>query len=574
MKSLYRCIKNSFPLFQSFVAQTMRFTGLSKVNTGTKAYPLAGIQSFLLLVGLLMAACLWNSLQAQIASAPANTLSPWISGTFTGMAATKTANASGNSASEANLIDASLTNFATVGIGLQINAFATNTASLRVDDNTPDTYPIGTFVGFKYELAAFTDAKTVTFKTYLGVTTKETVVEANLIDMGNGVRGFYTTQTFDAIEFNVAGGGLVALAGTYNVYYPVIMRNDVAGAALSCNAPTILNFDGASPYPVKVINTGGVVSNPYFAINGIGSDATTISKASILAGGAQGKYAVRDLITDYAATAGSPTFVGFITDNVSDIKLTPYLNGVAGTVVNPGDAKFTIINTPNGPAVGILMTTPFDELQIETTFPTVLGAVNIKGFVVSKTCTTTNAPLLCNTAQVFESGANKALVVDGLHTTWAKVSNPSHALTAGADFTGIDPGALSVAKYSVKDLYNDYTPQAGKLGIFVGFDMQNQLLNILSLTGNVTIKTYLNGTLVQTATNTQILAEENAASRKNVGFRATQAFDEVQIELASGLNLTDPKEIYGLVLEQVCQSPDLIDCIAGVSTPNTITKPD
>jgi hypothetical protein len=495
-----------------------------------------------------------NTILAQQANVvnPATEFVPFVNGSSPAFTVTQTNVAGGSNA--ARIIDSDLNNIANGNAG---------TVTYKVTD-AANTYLMGNTVGFKFN----SSAGTVKVRALNGATVVGEASQTFLVASGITELTVVATGAYNAIEVEYKRP-LLALLGSIDVYY-AFQRRYVAGAALICGN----NKLAAPAYPLTVSATG-TNTNPINAIS-----ASTTDFATITSQGANATLIIKDQVIDNP----DGVFVGFdlentkfATDQFGGLTITTYLNGSEQESIS-GSALQSLGLAGNRQIVGFTATGAFDEAKVTYNNGNLFGAntTNVYGLVIKTICgTPANVNLACNIPTTIDANPANVIQVSGTNTTLGKVTNPSNALTAGADFTLIDAGALSVVKYSVLDKFNKYIPNPTGLGIFVGFDMANSIGNILPLVGvNLTMRTYLDGTLVETKSAVaDFFEEDNAAGRKNVGFRAMLPFDEIQIEYTSGVNLTNPKRLYGVVIEQVCPSPALTNCASGVSTPVTATAP-
>ena len=538
-------------------------------------------------------------IQAQIASAPANTKSPWVSGTYTNLVVSSANNASlippriVSVNNTANVIDALTSNFATVnitGIG--------GVASISVKDNdTGDTYPAGTFAGFRVgsgSLLSATLASTVTIRTYNNNNLAETYnAVASLVDVsslilnsdGTATLGFITKQPFDEIEIEY--GALVGVLFTADVYNAVIEKF-VAGSALSCNVQTPA-VNPAYPTYINSAGTGiaGVacaacsVTDAENVVSTSTSDFATISMAVSL--GSTGSLAVRDAITTYPAG----TFTGFNISNpglinanlLSGISIETYITNSSGvrTLVETSSSGTllsvgTFLSGTGAQTVGFVTTQPFDEVRI--VMSNLLGALsvtNVYDAVFQKFCAgptptcTTNTNLVNPTYPVIIDGAKSG--IGGVACVACSVNNSQNVIDSDLSNSAsivLAAGLLANGSIAVKDQVTTYAA-----GTFAGFDIDNVSLIGVNLLGGVTITTYLGGVQKETSGGNLISLQLLSASRQVVGFTTTQAFDEVKITVGNFASINLGSTI---VYSAVLRGPSAAGTAAPIITATTLSN--
>lgn len=235
-------------------------------------------------------------LNAQIGNASPNVLEPWTNGKFTNIA---TSNSGGGIcisgvSNAGNLIDNNFGNFATVNLPIGIGCSRTIVVK---DNDTADTYPAGTYAGYKISSAGLIGASllaTVNVSTYnngvfaetLYSTTSLAGINSALLNAdGTANVGGLTTKSFD--EVRITFTSLASLLFTNNVYYAQIEKFQ-AGPTPVCNTSTPLiqpNY-GVLIEPTRTGLSGvsvGTVSNASNVVNNNTSDFATLSlNASIL----------------------------------------------------------------------------------------------------------------------------------------------------------------------------------------------------------------------------------------------------------------------------------------------------
>ncbi|SOE20527.1 hypothetical protein SAMN06298216_1016 [Spirosomataceae bacterium TFI 002] len=153
------------------------------------------------------------------------------------------------------------------------------------------------------------------------------------------------------------------------------------------------------------------------------------------------------------------------------------------------------------------------------------------------------------------------------------ISNTGHAVDADlTNFTQIDlsgigcSGSLRVVDTDAGDEY--------PIGTFAGFRISSANLLSVSVAPVVTIKTYNNGSLVESFVALSSLVSINASlingdGTTTVGFITSQAFDGIEITYQSTLGVLNSYQVYHPVIQEFCAGPSL-DCNmqSFVSTPD------
>ncbi|MES2517960.1 MAG: hypothetical protein V4585_07625, partial [Bacteroidota bacterium] len=516
-----------------------------------------------------------TEVKGQIANAPCNQASPWINGTYTNLAASSTTTGFlclGGVTNTANLIDADLTNFASVSLtGLTCNGTV-----IVKDNDAADTYPAGTFAGFEVGangLLSASIAATVTITTYNNGTLAETYnavtsligVNSSLLNAnGNAVLGFTTTAPFD--EIRISYQPLVSVLFSAQVYGAVIEKY-CAGPALPCNVQTQMN-NPTYPTSIDGNNTGitGLacvscsVNDAQNIISSSTTDYATISLAVSV--GSTGSVAVKDNLTSYAAG----TFAGFNISNpnfvnvnvLSGITIRTYLNGALRESSNSGtlvSLNSTLLNGTGEQLAGFVTTLSFDEVKLEVT--NLLGVLNntrVYNAVFQKFCA--GPALACSTTTYLVTPTYPAVVdgtltgISGAACVGCSVSNTNNVVdsdTSNSASIVLTVGVLSSGSVAVKDILTTYP-----IGTFAGFDIENSNLIGLGLLNGASVSTYLNGVLQESSGGNLISLTLLSSTRQIVGFTTTKTFNEVRFTASNlvGVNLGTTK-VHNAILRGV-----------------------
>lgn len=536
---------------------------------------------------------------------PCNTKMPWVDSSFTGLNSSVIDPASdgltcvGSNTNLANLRNNNLSDFASINFVSGLGG-CSSTLSV-VDTDVSDTYPVGTFAGYRigtaglvgvsiglnivistYNNGSFVESQTVVSS---GLGLNSSLINAD----GTATLGFITTVgAFDEIRITYTAA--VALLFTGTVYHAVVQRY-CAGPSLACNVQTRMN-NPTYPTIIETSNTGltgGVcvgcsVNNVENAVSNSSSDFATIVLTAAL--GTTGSISVKDQITDYPAGI----FAGFDISNpnlvnanlLSGLTIRTYKNGSlretsnSGTLVSVGSSLLTGAGKQT---VGFVTTLDFDEVKIEVTnLLGVASTTNVYGAVFQSFCA--GPALSCNTLTALATPTYPVLVsgsrtgtsgvacglcsVDSTNNLIDNIPNNSARINLTA-------GVGSIGSISVKEQLTDYPA-----GTFVAFDIENTALVDVNLLAGVTISTYLNGNpvAVESQTGAAALLSVGTAlltnsGRRTIGFVTTAPFDEVRLSVSNTLLVNvGITRVYNVFFEKFC--PVVLEC----NTTNYLNGPD
>lgn len=544
----------------------------------------------------LLLACLLCLLFSAGASAQQNKLScsmnlvPFINGGtagFSGLTETHTSSILGVPwANTGNVIDASTSNAATATVALF------GSASITVADPVND-YNAGNFAGFvlssNLSLGVLTAGSTIS--TSLNGAVQETVSTGSLISLsllgGEQVLGFYTNKDYDALSLTIGGD----VAGIYSVYYPVMRGTGSCSAspALVCNTDSRPSFPAYAAVidPSKTGVSGalslGAITDLENLLDNDSNNYATIAVPLNLIGSAS--LAVKDVTTQYPA--GS--FAGFEISNtslldvslLSNISVKTYRNDTlqetqAGTTLLVGAP---LLSATDRFKIGFVTTQPFDEVQLVLNQPAVsvsLGTTRVYSAVLREFCA--GPALACNTPVALSEAAYPVSLsmprtgFSGAACAGCSISGLGNLLdgnpATGTAITFV-AGAVSTGSIAVKDQLGSYAA-----GTFAGFNISNPNLLSVNVLANITVSTYLNGTLQESRTGGGLIAGVPSSllgglSRSDIGFVTTLDFDEVQLSLQNTVAVhLGTTLIHSPVVEKFC-APAL-DC----NTVEWLTTPD
>ncbi|NDU95849.1 beta strand repeat-containing protein [Spirosoma terrae] len=455
------------------------------------------------------------------------------------------------------------------------------------------TYPSGTFVGFDIQNTGLLSIGLLGSIEVTGLLNGSAVAGqvatgSNLLlsagvasSSGRQTIGFVTTAPINGIKISIKSGLLdVNLLGATRVYSAVFKRFCAATPGLVCNTPTLVT---SPTYPVFVnaANTGytGAISansGVQNTANLVDADATNYASIVLPVGVAvNANLSVKDQITEYPAG----TFAGFDIENtaligvdaLSGIKIETYNNGVptSESVASGSLASVTssILSGTGRQTIGFVASVPFDEVKLTVQQTGVdLGTIRVYGAVLTKFSADCPVPdLACNTLTpvanpthpVYVSGRNTGFT--SALCAGCTINNSERAVDSDpSNYASIvlTANALGTASFAVANAIDTY--QAGS---FAGFHIETPTLVSADVIGSATISLYNNGTLVQAASPSVLLAGVTAnlltsgPNSQTVGIVATVPFDEVKITFnqVATVNLGTVR-IYNAIVQKSCSN--------------------
>lgn len=481
------------------------------------------------------------------------------------------------------------TDYATLSMLLSVNGGSVN---LAVKDLVT-TYPSGTFVGFDIEntgLLSIGLLGAIEVTGLLnGTAVAGQVATGNNLLLSAGVAsssgrqtiGFVTTAPINGIKISIKSGLLDAnLLGATRVYSAVFKRFCAATPGLVCNTPTLVR-NPTYPVFVNAANTGysGAVSansGVQNTANLVDDDVTNYASIVLPVGAAvNASLSVKDQITEYPAG----TFAGFDIENtaligvdaLSGIKIETYNNGVptSESVASGSLASVTssILSGTGRQTIGFVASVPFDEVKLTVQQTGVdLGTIRVYGAVLTKFSADCPVPdLACNTL-IPVANPTHPVYVSGRNTGFTSalcagctINNSERAVDSDlSNYASIvlTANALGTASFAVANAIDTY--QAGS---FAGFHIETPTLVSADVIGSATISLYNNGTLVQAASPSVLLAGVTAnlltsgPNSQTVGIVATVPFDEVKITFnqVATVNLGTVR-IYNAIVQKSCSN--------------------
>src|SRR6478609_723864 len=178
-------------------------------------------------------------------------------------------------------------------------------------------------------------------------------------------------------------------------------------------------------------------------------------------------------------------------------------------------------------------------------------------FLILYVCTTTTMSAQCNTETPLPFIENTFGNLSATRTP-CLVCPANEPKLIDNDLTNfVTVGALiGSTNYKVTDADTDYAA-----GTYAGYriDTDGGLLNV-NLLGSITIRTYLDGNLRETATSASLLGLgllNGSGTNYVVGFNTTKSFDAIEISVGSLLNLSSNINVYYPVIRNYCAGPAL-----------------
>lgn len=415
--------------------------------------------------------------------------------------------------------------------------------SIRVVDGT-NTYPAGNIVGFRGTMLALSVGVSLEISTWNGATR----VDRQVFNSGllSGLLGnandftLLTTAPYNAVQVKVfTEGNNIAFLGGFQAQYAVVKAFE-AGPEITCNTPAIINtpsqaFD-VEPALTEPIGIATYTS-PY---NLIDNDAgTTTDITSVVTGGAQIAY------IDRAKTYTDPYFVGFDIRQASLISLSAlgtmqirtYLNGTLQETVTLSDALVgASVISGNTRRVGFVTSLPFNTIQFYQNGAGLnIGNFSLVNLVMTKFCA---APDLNCNQTVNLTNPDHSVYINSVRSGVSGGACVNCSVDGAVNILDNDPstfaslnmvaGAIGDVSLSVRDAMRVYPANT-----YAGFDIVTpSLLNLTFLSG-LTVETYLNGTIQQTFTGSNLLGLGTSliggVNTNRIGFLATQSFDEMRL---------------------------------------------
>ncbi|MFD1016579.1 hypothetical protein ACFQ13_11660, partial [Winogradskyella rapida] len=482
------------------------------------------------------------------------------------------------------LVDSNDANYATVttAVGLGV------THTIKVEDTTTDEfYSSGNYAGFLLENSTVLQVDlldNIVVKTFLDGVEQESkssntlaVIDTSLLGSNQFYVGFYTTEDFDAIQISLSS--LAGVLSSTKIYHAVT-NSFCAGPDLVCNTPTTLT---KPDFPARIVEEhtgfGGVlgVGSVIDATAAVDSNANSYASIDFTLGVlATGSLSIKDEFTTYP----EHTYAGFDIENTSVLNLD-LLNGVTiSTYLNgslqesqTGSSELIAVDSAllltgsERSQVGFVTSLPFDEVQISIsqTLSVDLGSTRVYGLVLKSFC---EGELACSSATVLSNPSQPVIInntntgVEGLACVGCEVDNANHVISeSNSDFAMINvvAGVANTASIAVENVLSTFP--SGSTAGFIIRDT-NDLLQV-DLLNSLTLSTYLDGTLLESKTASNLLALE-ALGLINitpvttdgfllVGFETSFDYDEIKLSVSALAAVINSIEVYGSYVDTTIQ---------------------
>lgn len=258
----------------------------------------------------------------------------------------------------------------------------------------------------------------------------------------------------------------------------------------------------------------------------------------------------------------------------ASVRITTYLDNTEQESQTFSSLLSTLLDNGGRRRVGFITTKSFNRIRLTVNAGiTVVFTINAFYAEVFKPCP--GPEPVCNVTTALNR-TTYAAVIEPSRTGLSGISigtlaNPDRVVNSDPnDFATIslNVGVLASGSISVRNLADTYPA-----GYFAGFDISSSTLLGLNLLGNVTIQTYLNGTLRQTVSSNNLLLDVpllSGSSRQTIGFITNQSFNEIRLTLNQPVGVSlGSTQVYNAVVKRFCAGPAL-DCNTSTSVVSPI----
>ncbi len=484
-----------------------------------------------------------------------------------------------------NVVNANTSDFATINL----TAGALTTASVAVWD-VLDSYNAGTYAAVDVSFPALADINLlsgVTLSTYNNGTLQESTSDAGLVSLGTSLVdgrqkqtiGFLTTEPYDEIVIRLSNAATANIGETR--VYAASVTAFCHGEPISCGQLVQLT---APDYPLfingRTTGAGGTgcigcgINNPDRIINNDNSDYATIEMtAGVLATSSVG---ISDALTTYPAGSFAGFDIQFLnlatTDAWGSLNIHLYNNG---TLVQSGDGLNLLAGVTTDliagayqrQVVGIISNTDFDEIQLSVNqlAGATLGELRIYGLYIEADLTAVpgnTCVVPCDFSSILNAeswNVGEGAVVNSAHTGIAGIAGVNTKVLNAWNAVSPDPGdyatLYNTGDAATRSSLSVATPSlVFPAGTHTGFVIdKNPFVVGAALLPAITLNTYLNGELQESATESRLLDLTLAfqwagtpTTPYSVGFQTTKPFDEVQISVANLASVADQYvRVYG-----------------------------
>ena len=279
-----------------------------------------------------------------------------------------------------------------------------------------------------------------------------------------------------------------------------------------------------------------------------------------------------------ANTYDAGNFVGFLVRNTSvvganllgSVTIKTYLDDAPQETSTSASLLGLSTSLVSGATeLGIYATKPYN--QVEIIFSNPLGLVTTYDVYYAVQRAYKAGPALASNIPAVVSYPTFPVIISPANTGTTLVGTVANA-DAAIDASTSNAASLSVtaigsASLSVKNQVTNYPAKT-----FAGFDIENTTVLNLGIFNNITLRTFLDGVPKETinANNGLVsLGLLNSSGRQRVGFITNEEFDEIQITVASTLNVNlGTTSVYNAVLQAFADGPELT-----CNTPTALTSP-
>jgi len=340
-------------------------------------------------------------------------------------------------------------------------------------------------------------------------------------------------------------------------------------------APSTPWVNGSSPtFSVSQSTTNTpVLADWDFTSRAIDNDLSNFAQGDILVSGSL-TLKVSD---DVTYNAGN--YVGFLIRNSSLLGVS-LLNAITiktylGTQLRETRTASGILGISSSlvsgaTEVGIYTTLSYDAVEITLSNPLTVSTSYQVYYAVQRAYSA-GPNLDCNKPTALNFPTYPAIIepVRTTATGLGSITNPEAAIdvnttnAASLSVTGIGSASLAV-----KDQVTNYPAKT-----FAGFEIENSSVLNLGVFNNITLRTYLDGTIQETknaSTGLLSIGLLGGSGRQRVGFVSSLPFDEVQITISAAVTLNlGTTLVYSAVFQAFCDGAELV-----CNTPTALTSPN
>lgn len=528
------------------------------------------------------------SAHGQYSNAPCNNFSNWSNHTYNNLSSTVIDDVNnisplctGGVSSEANLVDADSTNYATISF---LVGTGTCNATISVkDSDANDTIARGSWAGFKIGtggLVGLSLLPSITIETYRANNLQESHnVSNSLLSLNTSLInansttlvGFNTTLPFDEIRITYQTIGVLF---TTRVYNPVIVKY-CNGPALSCNVGTNQSMP---TYPMSIVDpifTGvsvGSIDKTEHLLTESNTDYTSVTLvASVLSTATIG-------VSNQLQTYPAGTYAAFELSNpglasvtlLNNLEVSLYNNGVFQESEETSDLLLSTsaLSGTGRSMVGFVSTLPFDEVRLTIKQPVSasVGTTRVYNLVIKSFCP--GPELDCNVENSIDEPAHPVILnmaktgISGVACALCAVNNAENIIDDNpSNYANINltAGALVIGTIAIENVLDTF-----KDNTYVGFIVENIGLAKLDLLDGIRISTYRNGVLQEAKYGrTELIGASSTLltglDTMKVGFITSKSYDEVRISLIQTVSLNlGTTRIHDFIVERICS--EIVRC--------------